>query len=818
MWLDQFRQDLRYACRGLWRSKAFVSTTVLTLAVGIGLFTAVFAVFNAYVLRPFAIHDPYRVYQLAWQSPAGDGARFTWREYEELRERHDVFTDAAAQQWQLLTWNDRRIYAAFVSGNYFDTLQPHLRMGRGLATFDTSTSGGAPVAVLSDHGWAMIFGRDPNVLGRRAELNGQTVEIVGVMRPEFTGMDDLPLDVWLPLTMLPATAGKDIFGAHQPRELTIFARLRSDVSPAQAGAAVTPVFVRAAISGAPAERTRTWKPEDVRADLRSRATPNPLTGELVALLSPIFVAFGLVLAAACANVSSVMLARAIARHREIGIRLSVGAGRGRIVRQLLTEALLMAAFAGGTGLVLASVLLQAGPWLLFVSLPPTVAELMRVAPLTIDYRVFTVALGIAGAATLLCALLPALQATRLTLTDALRGQLGSRLRRGTLRNFLVAGQVTISLVLLIAAATLARNGAHVAGTDVGFDTHHVLSINQRGPSGSLIPSAAKLLADDPQVNELAVTSRNPLFGQFDSIVATPANSRQVSVLSYVFVSPEYFPLLRLPIARGRSFRSSESQTEAPVGIVSERTANTLWPGVDPIGQTIRIVRSADRQRDGLDGYSEIVIVGVAKDVVSEFIYQGTDPTLLYLPTHGSGKHAQALLARGRDDGNLRRDTLQRALQRVDKDRAAFEVVALDEVLLLMLYPLRVASWIGSLLSAIALVLSVSGLYGVLMYVLSQRTREIGIRMALGARATSVVRLVMRQSAWVVGAGATLGLTLAVGTLKFLSSIVRFENVSLIDGWAITIGISCVAAAAAVASYFPARRATQVDPCEALRVE
>jgi predicted permease len=543
-----------------------------------------------------------------------------------------------------------------------------------------------------------------------------------------------------------------------------------------------------------------------------------LTGELVALLSPIFVAFGLVLAAACANVSSVMLARAIARHREIGIRLSVGARRGRIVRQLLTEALVIAAIAGGAGLVLATVVLQAGPWLFFVSLPPSVAELARVVPLEIDYRVFTFALLIAGSATLLCALLPALQSTRVTLTDALRGQLGSRLRSGTLRNFLVGGQVTVSLVLLIAAATLARNGAHVAATDVGFDTGHVFSINQRGPSGSLIPSAAKLLGNDPQVNELAVTSRNPLFGQFDSVGVTPANSQQVRVTSYVFVSPEYFPLLRLPIVRGRSFRSSESQTEAPVGIVSERTAKALWPGADPIGQTIRIVRSSDQQIDALEGYSEIVIVGVAKDVVSGLIYQGTDPSLLYLPTHGSGKHAEALLARGRGDGTLRRDTLQRALERVHRDRAAFEVIPLDELPVLMLYPLRVASWIGSLLSAIALVLSVSGLYGVLMYVLSQRTREIGIRMALGATATSVVRLVMRQSAWVVGAGATLGLTFALVTLKFLGSVVRFENVSLLDAWAISIGIACVAVAAVVATYFPARRATQVDPCEALRAE
>jgi putative ABC transport system permease protein len=818
MWFEQFRQDLHYAFRGLWRGKAFVSTTVLTLAVGIGLLTVVFAVFNAYVLRPFAIHDPYRVYQLAWQSPVGDGARFTWHEYQEFRARHDVFTDAIAHRWHIVTSSGRPFYAAFVSGNYFDMLQPRLRLGRPLATFDTSAPGAAPVAVLSDQGWARLFDRDPNVLGRRAELNGQPFEVVGVMRPEFTGIDDAPVDVWLPLTMSSVTTGTDVFGASAPRALSLFARLRLDVTVGQAAGALTSDFVRSARAQTSGDRGRTLKPEDVRADLRSRATPNPLTTEVVALLSPIFVAFGLVLAAACANVSSVMLARAIARHREIGIRLSVGAGRGRIVRQLLTEALVIAAIAGGAGLALASAILQVGPWLLFASLPKTVAELLRVLPLQMDYRVFTFVLSIAGTATLLCALLPALQSTRVSLTDALRGQLGSRLRSSTLRNLLVGSQVTVSLVLLIVAATLARNGVHVAATDIGFDTRDVFSINQRGPSASLVPPAAKLLVQDPQVTELAVTSRNPLFGEFESVGVTPLNSKQVSVTSYVFVSPEYFPLLRLPIVRGRSFRTSESQTEAPVGIISERTAHTLWPGGDPIGQTLRIVRSPDQQVDALEGYSEIVIVGVAKDVVSGFIYQGIDPSLLYLPTNGSGKHVGALLARGRGDGTLRRDVLRHVLERVDRDYGAFEVVPLDELPQLMLYPLRAASWIGTLLSAIALVLSISGLYGVLMYVLSQRTREIGIRMALGATATSIVRLMMRQSAWVVGAGAALGLTFALVTLKFLSSIVRFENVSLLDAWAISTGIACVAAAAAFATYFPARRATRVDPCEALRVE
>jgi hypothetical protein len=270
--------------------------------------------------------------------------------------------------------------------------------------------------------------------------------------------------------------------------------------------------------------------------------------------------------------------------------------------------------------------------------------------------------------------------------------------------------------------------------------------------------------------------------------------------------------------RGRTFYPTEAQAEARVGIVSERTAKAFWPGRDPIGQIVRIAASGDRRPEDLAGYSEILIVGVAKDVVSGFVYSGTDAALLYLPTSRTGTHAGALLARGRETGDLQRRGLQETLARVNGDREIFEVLPLTEMVEIMLYPLRAASWIGSLLGVVALALSVSGLYGVLMYVLGQRTREIGIRMALGATAAGVVRLVMRQSARVVCIGAAIGLVFAFAALKLLSSAVRLTNVSLLDGWDFGIGLALVAAAAAIATYFPARRATRVDPCQTLRAD
>jgi predicted permease len=817
IWVEQLRQDVRYAVRTLWRSRTFVATTVATLAIALGLVTVLFAVFNAYVLRPFGIPDPYRIYQLAWLESTDDNNwRFTWREYLEARDRSDLFDGAAAHRFQMLRNDERLLYASFVSGNYFATLRPRVRLGRPLAEFDAATAGGAPVAVLSDQGWAMLFDRDPDVLGRRIELHGQQIEIVGVLGPEYAGLDDSALDLWLPITMLPLMTSTDLFGASQPREVTIFARLRHGVTEAQANEALTPFMARAA--AASAEGGRTIPPGSVRAAINQRATPNPLTFELIAILSPIFAAFGLVLVAACANVSSVMLARALGRQREIGIRLSVGASRGRIVRQLLTEAAIIAMCAGAAGLGIAALVLPAGRAMFLRTLPPAVAGLARVVPLDLDFRVFGFALAVAAVATMACALLPALQGTRLQLTAALRGDVVPRVRSGILRNLLVVGQVAASIILLIAAATLTRNGAMVAATDLGFDTGGVFSINERGSDSSRIPAAARALEAEVGPEHVAVTSSNPLFGGLGKIATTAADRPSTITASYIFVSPEYFPVLRIPLRRGRAFTGAEAQAEAHVAIVSERTAQLFWPGADPIGGVLRFVPGPDSQADALKGYSEVTVVGVARDVVSEMAYQGTDATLVYLPTSRTGAHANALLVRGVDTSAAERERLARVLERVDANGAALEMLPLREMTDIALYPLRVASWIGSLLGAIALALSVSGLYGLLMYVFSQRTREIGIRMALGATAAVVVRLVMRQSARVVAIGAGLGLAFAFAALKLLSTVVTLRNVSLLDPLAFAAGIGLIGAAAAAASFFPARRAAAIDPSTTLRAE
>ena len=438
MLFEQFAHDLRYAWRGLTHSRAFVASTVLTLAAGMGLVLVVFAIFNAYVLRPFAVQDPYSLHLVGWRAQEASGSTFRWRDYEDFRGRTDLFAGAIAESRRTVTTRGRQMSVGFVSGNYFDSLGARVALGRGLVDTDARTPDSEPVVVLTDESWSRLFDRDPTVIGRELDVNGVPLVVVGVMAPEFSGMDEVPRDAWVPITMFRALLGENPFDPGE-RRVQVTVRLRHDVTAARA---------QAAVALEPFETRVPGRRDPVRAELLQRATPVRMTWSGLALLSPVFIAFGLVLVAASANASNVMLARANARHREIGIRLSIGASRGRIVRQLVTEGLLLALLAGAGGLALAAMLRRLGTVLMVAMLPPTIAARVRFVPLDFDLRVVLFTCLLAGAVTVLFALLPALQATRVTLTDALRGQLTGAIRSGTLRSLLITGQVTVSLVLL----------------------------------------------------------------------------------------------------------------------------------------------------------------------------------------------------------------------------------------------------------------------------------------------------------------------------------------------------------------------------------
>jgi hypothetical protein len=334
-----------------------------------------------------------------------------------------------------------------------------------------------------------------------------------------------------------------------------------------------------------------------------------------------------------------------------------------------------------------------------------------------------------------------------------------------------------------------------------------------GDEVDLVARLSRVLESEPRVAHAAVTNGNPFFGPARTTIL---ESQGLRVLTpYHFVSPEYFATLRIPLQRGRGFGIDESRNDARVAIVSAATARAFWPGQDPIGKTVRIAPSRGGE---LAGFSDVTVVGTAGDVISSMIVDGPEPGHLYLPTGPGSRHAVALLVRGRAPHDLAPEAIQQILKRAAPDPEVFETVPLADVRTLQVYPFMAASWIGSLLGAIALALSVSGLFGVLTYTLTQRTREIGIRIALGATAGAVVALVMRQTAWLTGAGALVGLAGAFACLKILGSLVRLQAVSLMDGVAFGAGLAMVIGAAAIAAYAPARRAARVDPALTLRAD
>ncbi len=350
-------------------------------------------------------------------------------------------------------------------------------------------------------------------------------------------------------------------------------------------------------------------------------------------------------------------------------------------------------------------------------------------------------------------------------------------------------------------------------------------MRQRRNDKALLQRAYEGLASDPRIEQVVVTSRTPLFGETPRVVLRQPTGTILS--SYTFVSPEYFSTLRIPILHGRGFSPDEALQQAPVAVVSSAGARALWPGEDPIGKTLRLSIEPPGERqvaetirvlreDAADSFV-VTIVGVAKDVVSGFVYQGTDAAHLYLPTSPRGSRAAALMVRGRAAG-LRIDSLTSVLQQAHPDPLAFDVLSLDDMVALQMFPLRAASWIGSLLSAVALALSVSGLYGVLTYIFGQRTHEIGVRIALGASPAVVVRLVGLQSARLAAFGTAIGLLLGFTVMKILSTVIRLDNVSVLDPIAFGVGVGLIACAVGLASYAPARRAARVDPSSMLRAD
>jgi predicted permease len=663
-------------------------------------------------------------------------------------------------------------------------------LGRPIQTTDVDG-----VLVLSDRAWRKWYESNQAVLGRTVTVGSHRFEVIGVARPEFAGVEPLP-DFWTPIEGWRRTVG----GVDPV--LGVVARLRPGVSPKQATAALTS-FARAATHDLD-------EPERAHGvKLRSKAAILQLPPHLELALLPLLLAIGLTMAIPCANVTNMVLARGLARQREIGIRLSLGASRGRVILQLLTEGLVLACAAGLLGLVVARAALETALAVMMATTPPAAHVMLEMLTpdLSLDWRVFSFVSILAAMTTFAFSLAPAVQATRVDPASALRGEVLST-RASRLSDGMVVLQVSASLLFLVTAMVMARALERVGSIDPGYDGRGVFSLAAYTPLR--VPAVVAALEQETWV--AAVAHRSP---DFETRVV-PANSSEAAAATYSFVSPNYFEVLRIRIERGRTFTHAEASSGTTVAVLSKTAADRLWPGEEALGRMLRIDAgtASRRKHPRIDGISHVQVVGIASDVRSRDVTDGIDSVRVYLPARTADSTEVFVRGRGNPEATAR--DFEEAWRRIAGPDESATVFSVEQRQYWDTYPARASTWVASLLSAIALVLTVSGIYGVISFLVSQRRRDIGIQIALGASRTTVVRWVAGRSARLIGIGTAVGLVLTIAVSKLMWS--QTPMVDPLDPVAYVTGLAIVAGAAVLASVAPARRAMRVDPVVTLKAE
>jgi predicted permease len=804
--------DLRYALRGWRRAPLAAITIVATVGLGLGLVTVVFTLLNALLFRVDAVRDPDSLAGIERPYEPGTDAHipFTTSEYAALRRETSVFTDVVAVLRGTRTRIDgRAMSCVLVSGNFFQMLGVDTPLGRPLAPLDDQPHAAREVIVLSHRGWTRRFGGDPEVVGRTVLINGRQFAIVGVAPEHFRGLSIGMPDYFAPLS-LAAFFRPTYVGRESSVPVEVIGRLKPDVS---VEAAVGALAAWASARPAPAELTG---PLSIRLEPRNGTVANDL-GEVFLIFTPLFVAFGLILAICCANVVNLQLARGLARQREIGTRLSLGASRSRIVRQLVAESLLLALMAAALGLIVSRFTLRGTIYAATATLPVEIAEWIALAMPPVDWRVVVFLVAGACVSTVFFGLAPALQTTRLDLVRTMRGEGRTDARPGRVRNLLIGAQVCASAVLLICAAVFLRSAIAASAVDLGLRTTDTISVDIASESARAAVVGA--LRTDPSVAGIAASRPGALGSPAPAVGA--AGGRRVHT-GYRFVSAEYFDVLDIPVLRGRGFDPSERTMNAGVAVMSETAARELWPGQLPLGQTLQLEMPSpsgtSSSADAPGALRAFTVIGIARDVAGSRFGDWPMATV-YLPTSADAT-GTALTLRIRGNPDQVRLSLFDRLTAVDP--ALDDIATLRGQSRIEIYLLGLAFWIAVVLAGLALALTLSGLFSVLSFVVEQRRKELGVRMALGASARTVTGLVLSRSLGLVGIGLAFGSALAAAlTLVVRSTPLASLTAGVVDVFdpvAYVASALCIAFACLVAVWLPARRAARIDPIAALRAD
>jgi predicted permease len=820
--VDNTTRDVLYAFRMFRRAPLFAVTVVLTVGLGLGLVTVVFTVMNAFFFRTDAVRNPHELF--AVERPPYASAGRVWMpflrpEYEAMRRETTVFTDAAAMiRYMGIRVDGRAAHGSLVSGNFFQLVGVEAATGRALVPPDDVVESGRPVIVLSHHGWTKLFAQDPSVVGRHVPVNGVLFEIVGVMPDGFRGLRLSPPDFWAPLALV-GHFDHDRRGKESEIPLDVIGRLPRHVSPQAAAAALASWG-----TGSPDLKKMQGQAAAFFRLKPSRGTLATDRLESLAVFWPLMFSFGLILLIGCANVANLLLARGVTRAREIGVRLALGSSRARLVRQLITENLLLALMAAVCGLGISRALLSAAIYLGVTSLPPEMAESMNLVDTAADWRVFTFLLVGAIVSTLLFGLVPALHATRLELTRTMKGDIAGSARPGSARGVLIGLQVTASALLLICAAVFLRSALAASRAMPSLRTNDTVMLEIANE-----PRRAAMLQaiqTDPLIAQYAASSPGPLgVLQAASLEVAGGGSpewmRTNRLIEYQFVSPDYLELLGIEVVRGRGFTTAERSADAGVVVVSESVARKAWGSDDVVGQVLRLkpvnlVRNEGRPELPARSYS---VVGVVRDVRNATgLFDFTNPGVYVPIARDSAATVFTLQVRG--DPALARQTLLDRLGRVDP--GTLQMMTLRTAAEMNTVLLERAFWASVFLGGLALTLTLSGLFSVLSYLVEQRRHEIGVRMALGADPGSVARLVLSQTVRPVGIGLVAGGALATSLATVLlatpfashiGSVVRVLDPVAYAASLFVIVVACIAAAG-----IPARRAARIDPMLVLREE
>ncbi|HTW78979.1 MAG TPA: ABC transporter permease [Terracidiphilus sp.] len=815
-------QDLRFALRQLGKAPSFAIATVLTLALGIGANTAVFSLVNSLLLKPMPVPNADQIATLVPRIGHGQlGQAFSWNEFKEIRkESSNAFSDVFAYTLNidgLAAPGQRpdRIMTAFVSGNLFDGLQLKPAAGRLFLSSEGEVLGQDAEVVLSYDYWKQKFNGDPGVVGRAVTIDGHAFTVIGVAPQGFYGMQTfLNVSAYMPISQIGISGNPDsVVEDWQSRFLTVNGRLRPGQSMKQANATLGLVaqnLIRMQPVAEKAMGIEAYPEPQLRINAGDPNTLIIIAGLFLALAA-------MVLVLACVNVANLVLVRASARERELAIRTALGARRSRLMRQLITESVLLALLGGVLGVVLG---MAASGSLSHLDLH---ADLPVRFAFDFDWRIFSYSFAIALVAGVAVGVAPGLRMARANVNAVLHeGSRGVARGRTWFRDGLVVLQIAGSLVLLVVAALFVRSLSAMQTMDFGFRPDHVLNFvidsNEIGMNDAESRELAANLTDRlrrlPGVEAVSHATTVP-FGYFgagsDQLTidgaAPPANPADWNV-NFNVISPQYFNVMGIPLREGRAFTDADNEQAKAVAIVSESTARKLWPKQDAIGRTFRMATQKDK---------ELEVVGVARDAEFQIFGGGKTQPFFYVPYLQLSKGFTLMTFQLRSSHDLPSliPTVEKTVHDLAPQLPVFQVQTMRQALYTMngLLLFQIGASLATLMGLLGLTLAVIGLYGVVSYAVSCRVREIGLRVALGASRSSVFRMIYRQSIIIIACGLGGGLALALLIARAVGS---FVVVSVWDPFTYA-GVAFVLALAALAScYPPAQHAMAVDPITALR--